>query len=203
VSDSNVELWIYHRATHAESIEQRHAVFVASMSYVGSPLGFAGMKLLRAPECGSELCAVFHVKYPTPGLWLDGEYIYRGQRYRFRDRHAYDDKLRIGFKTSNKALDYRAILHEHLPRVVEAFGAYRAKARFGLYGLRYQGGLKDTNPVYNRLRADKAIDVDGRNNIYTLEPAQYWDSELCRRALGCGPEGVARACRATRSKSNR
>jgi len=32
--------------------------------------------------------------------------------------------------------------------------------------------------------------VDGRNNIYTLHPAHFWDSELCRRALGYGPEEV-------------
>jgi hypothetical protein len=40
------------------------------------------------------------------------------------------------------------------------------------------------------LREDKSIDIDGRNNIYTLRPAQYWDAELCRRALGYDPDEV-------------
>lgn len=43
---------------------------------------------------------------------------------------------------------------------------------------------------YNELRANPEIDVDGRNNIYTLHAAQYWDSKLCQRALEYGPDEV-------------
>ena len=36
------------------------------------------------------------------------------------------------------------------------------------------------------------MDIDGRNCIYTLKPAMFWDALLCRRALGYGPEEVIR-----------
>jgi hypothetical protein len=121
--------------------------------------------------------------------------MYRGERYHYQDEGKFDDNLQISFKSLNKAVDYRAVLHRHFAEVIEAFKAYRAEATFGLYHLHYCGGLKNTNPVYNRLLADKTIDVDGRNNIYTLEPAQYWDAELCRRALGYRPEDVVRRLR--------
>ncbi len=42
----------------------------------------------------------------------------------------------------------------------------------------------------NKLREDPTINVDGRNNIYTLCSANFWDDELCRRALGYGPDEV-------------
>ena len=32
--------------------------------------------------------------------------------------------------------------------------------------------------------------MDGRNFIYTLYPAQFWDAELCQHALGYGPDEV-------------
>jgi len=40
------------------------------------------------------------------------------------------------------------------------------------------------------LRSSPAADIDGRNNIFTLEVAQYWDAELCQRALGYGRDEV-------------
>jgi hypothetical protein len=129
-----------------------------------------------------------------------GDYLYRGERYIYRDEAKFDDFLRYGFKTSNKAIDYRAVLHEHLPKVVEAFGSYKTSVFYGPYHSYYDSGGDngfgadgypiETNEVYNRLRKDKRVDIDGRNNIYTLYPAQYWDAELCRRALGYSPDEV-------------
>jgi hypothetical protein len=188
----DAEIWIYYRATHAESIEQRHAEIMANMSRIGPPLGLAGMELPPAPDCGVETVACYDIQYPIPGLWLDADYKYRGERYHYDDKRADDDKVRICFKTSSKAIDYRYMIYDNLPRVIAAFRGYRGDVTIGFHGFYYCGGLKETNPVYNRLRADKTLDVNGRNNIYTLEVVQYWDAELCRRALGYGPEEVIR-----------
>lgn len=203
MSATNVELWIFSRATHDQSIEQRHAEFVNSAKYIGPPLGFEGVELPLTPDCGDKLSAEFGVKYAIRGLKFFGMYIFRGERYVFRDETKFDDFLRFSFKTSNKALDYRGVLHEHFPKEIEAFRGYRAFINFEGYLSAYYGGfhpsesgfgadgyLLENNADYNRLREDKSIDIDGRNNIYTLRPAQYWDAELCRRALGYGPDEV-------------
>ena len=42
----------------------------------------------------------------------------------------------------------------------------------------------------SKLRLDPSIDVNGRNNIFTLNVAEYWDAELCQRALGYGRDEV-------------
>lgn len=190
MSAADIELWIYARPDGALTIDQRHVDVMDRMSKIGAPLGFAGIDLPTAPSCGDGLVATYTARLPVKGLRLVGDYAYRGERYIYEDRASYDEHLRFGFKVSNKAIDYVQVLNECLPKVIEAFKGYKALVAYDLYGLYYLGGLNDDNPVYNRLREDPAMDVDGRNNIYTLYPAQFWDAELCQRALGYGPDEV-------------
>jgi hypothetical protein len=195
MSAPDIHIMLYYRATHAESIEQRHSEFMANMARIGPPFGLAGMELPPVPDCGEELVAAYDVQYPIRGVWLQGFYTYRGESYRYEDRRCDDDTVFIPFKASHKALDYRAILYRHVPEIAQAFRAYRAMVSVGLHGVHYCDASERSNPAYNRLVADKTIDIDGRNNIYTLEPAQYWDAEVCRRALGYGPQEVIRRLR--------
>jgi len=186
---TTVRLYAYHRAIHMESIEERHAEVADKMRRVGPPLGWAGLDVPPAPDCGADLSADFEVKYPIPGLKCFGSYIYRDPEYRYEDESFYDDKLRMLFNLSSRNLDYRAILHEHNPKVIEAFRAYRACAFFRSYFVEYD---EQHAEIHKQLSADKSIDIDGRNNIFSLGPALYWDNLLCRRALGYGPEEVIR-----------
>jgi hypothetical protein len=204
----DIELWIYSRAVKAVSIEQRHAQVMARMVTIGSPLGFSGITPPPTPDCGENLSASYHIKPTIKGLKAFGNYKFRGERYEYRDSGKFDDLLVYGFKLSNKALDYRSILQEHFPQVIEAFEGYRATVEYGSFGSAYCGGYEPSedgatafdssgnqvrnNPVYNRLLTDKTVDLDGRNNIYLLNPAMYWDAELCQRALGYGRDEVIR-----------
>lgn len=191
MSGYDIELWVHYRAVHEESIKQRHNEFMQNMSKIGAPLGFEGGDLPPPPDCGSELCAVFGGNYPTMrGLKFQGSYIYRDQKYQYKDKASYDDTFRIGFKTSNRKLDYKSIIHKHFPEVIKAYRGYRAALNFDFYLGDYCGGLEYNNVIYNKLRDDKTIDVNGRNNIFTLRPAQYWDALLCQQALGYGPDEV-------------
>lgn len=196
----DVELWIKYRPLPAESIEQRHTEFTQGMSRIAPPLGFSGLALPSTPDCGAELAVGYGVKSMTRGLKFIGIYKYRSEPRLYEDKASYDDHIRYGFKTSNKQLDYRAILHEDFPKVIEAYRGYRACVDFGFHGLHYISGGDNgfdsdgyaiqTNSVYNKLFADNA--VDGRSHIYTLGPAMYWDAEVCRRALGFDADEVVR-----------
>lgn len=190
MSAADIELWIYARPDRTLTIDERHAEVMSRMSRVGAPLGFAGLELPVTPSCGDGLVATYAIKLQARGLRCVGDYAYRGDRCSYEDRASSDEHLRFAFKVSNKAIDYRDVVTGHLPKVVEAFNGYKAHVFYDLHGLYYQGGLSDENLIYNRLREDVAIDVDGRNNIYTLHPAQFWDAELCQRALGYGPDEV-------------
>ncbi|SFB14130.1 hypothetical protein SAMN04515620_12062 [Collimonas sp. OK607] len=204
----DIRLWIAARAVQAVSIEKRHEQVLERMSQIGPPLGFAGLELPSAPDCGDGLAATYGVKLPIRGLKFAGDYIFRGERFNYQDNGRFDDYLRFGFKVSNRALNYKEIVHEHFPRVIDAFRGYRAFLAYGEYYSAYCGGYVPSddgstafdaqgnavlnNLTYNCLLADKTIDLDGRNNIYVLSPAVYWDNELCQRALGYGPDEVIR-----------
>lgn len=190
MSAADIELWIYTYPDRALTIDQRHAEVMNRMSQIGAPLGFAGLELPIAPSCGDGLVATYTVKLPIRGLRFIGDYAYRGDLHKYEDRSSCDEHLRFGFKTSNKAIDYKSVLNKHLPKVINAFKGYKAHVAYDLYGLYYQGGLNDDNPIYNRLRENETLDIDGRNNIYTLYPAQFWGETLCERALGFGPDEV-------------
>ncbi|MCD0244469.1 hypothetical protein [Xanthomonas melonis] len=190
MSSPEIQLWFYAKPDKALSIEQRHAEVIKRMSHIGRPLGFEGLDLPAAPSCGDGLTASYKIALPVKGLIFLGDYVYRGDKYIYEDHGSFDEHLRFGFKTSNKSIDYKSVLNKQFQEVAQAFGAYKAFASYDLYSVYYQGNGPDENPVYDRLTKDESIDVDGRNNIYTLHPVQFWDGDHCRRALGYGPDEV-------------
>ncbi|MBR8657423.1 hypothetical protein KDH83_29315 [Achromobacter sp. Marseille-Q0513] len=172
------------------SIEQRHARVMDGMSRFGIPLGFKGLDLPIAPDCGDGTIATYGVKFSIKGLKFVGDYRYRGERYLYDDRGYMDEHVRYGFKVSNREINYSYVINNQVPQVVEAFEPYRTCVYYDSYAFKYQGRSFEDNPTYFNLHENKSIDVDGRNNIYTLHPAQFWDAELCERALGYGPDEV-------------
>jgi hypothetical protein len=200
MSTPEITLRVCARALKGICIEQQHARVMERMTRVVAPLGFSGLSIPAAPDCGKELTAHYTVRLPTPGVRFLGSYVFRGERYAYTDRAIFDDTLRYDFKLSNKRIDYKSLIHIHYPKIIEAFNGYRAFFDYDDYVLRYacggeirfgdDGCLIKRNPIYNRMIEDTRIDIDGRNNIYTLQPAQYWDATLCRKALGYSPTEV-------------
>ncbi|MDY0745365.1 hypothetical protein SNE35_12660 [Paucibacter sp. R3-3] len=197
-----IRLQVQYRARVDESIEACHARFTAGMQQFGPPFGWQDLEPPPAPyikPASGDMIGVEWFRYPIKGLKLQITAQHRHELSIGTDKDTSDDRLSIEFKTSNKALDYRAILREHFPKLIEAYRGYRAWAVFDYYGGRYTDwnwgpwlGREATNPSYQRLCKEPGVDIDGRNNIFTLEPAVFWDNELCRRALGYGPEEVMR-----------
>jgi hypothetical protein len=178
---------MHYRAAHEEAIEDRHSVFVDRMMTLPPPLGWRGLNVPPAPDCGDELGASFEVIYPIPGLELDGRYVFRGNTYQYRDEATYDDKVWITFAPKSAQLDYRQMLHEHLAHAMKAFQGYAGHGYFGGYVVKYEDlHAAEIQALYNR----PGVDVNGRNNIFTLNVVQYWDAELCQRALGYGRDEV-------------
>lgn len=200
MSASEIEIWVRYRATHNETIEQRHNEFMKNMERINQPLGFKGLVLPEAPDCGANLGASFSVKGLIKGLRFFGRYIFRNEKYLSEDTATLDDFILYEFKSTNKFLDYKKLLHDFLPEIIVAYRGYKAFVSYGYYPLHYVSGgdngydengyAIETNEAYNQLRKNKNIEVDGRNNIFTLHPAQYWGNELCLKALGYGSDEV-------------
>ncbi|WP_156348070.1 hypothetical protein [Sphingomonas sp. Leaf231] len=192
MSNTEITLLLYARPDRAMTIEERHARFVERMCRIGSPLGYAGLEPPPAPDCGDGLSAGFSMKYPIRGLLSFGRYKFRGVDYKWEDKASYDEHLDFRFFLPSKKLHYSDILKNQLPLIVDAFEAYRCGVGYDYHSVYYSGGLNRTNPAYNALLSEEGIDVNGRNNIYTLNPAQFWDGELCQRALGFDRDEVIR-----------
>jgi hypothetical protein len=122
-------------------------------------------------------------------LDLEGRYLYRGKTYKYLEEAFYDDKVWISFAPKNPQLDYHAMLHEYLPQAMGAFGGYVGHGYFGGYVVKFE----DLHAGEMQALNDRpGVDVNGRNNIFTLNVVQYWDAELCQRALGYGRDEVIR-----------
>lgn len=157
------------------------------MQRVEGPLGWAHAAVPMAPDFGKELVAVYDVKFQRRHIRCSGAYAYRDPAYLRIDKAAYDDSLLYQLASLPLGADHARLLEQELPKVVEGFRAYRAVANFYLYSVKYE----NLHPkAVARLRSDPAVDLDGRNNIFTLEVAQYWDAELCQKALGYGRDEV-------------
>lgn len=189
MTSQKIELFVYHRAKHGEDINVRHNEIVSRMRDLPEPFGWSKMTVPTAPDFGEELQATFFAKYPDYPINLYVEYIFREESYAYTDEIIFDDKMVVGFRVPSKQISYSDTLRQHLPLIIQAFRGYQAKVYFGSYSLKYQDLHKF---IVEQLEAQSKIDLDGRNNIFTLHPAQYWDAELCRKALGYGPDEVIR-----------
>lgn len=184
---SNFRFYMHYRADPAESIEDRHRQISEGMLQLPPPFGWREVSIPPAPDCGDELGASFWIKYPTPGLQLEGRYVYRGSTYRYQDQVFYDDKVWISFSAAGGRINYREMLLEHL---ASAMAAFRGNAGHGYLASHSRHFSELHAAEIHELRKDSAIDVNGRNNIFTLNVVQYWDAELCQRALGYGRDEV-------------
>jgi hypothetical protein len=187
-----VELRVYSIPDYRVSIVQRHAELEQNMHEIDSPLGWKGLDIPPAPDCGTELIGSNHFRYPNSRLLCVEQYSYRGDGKHLLDHTTNDDQLIFTFKRSNKSINYRALLLDHYPPVIAAFEGYRARTYLGDYQFQYKGGIRDDNSSYNELAKNKSLNIDGRNNIFTLGPAMYWGAMLCQRALGYDRDEVIR-----------
>jgi hypothetical protein len=218
VSDMrDVRAFIRRKSAWNKNIVSFHDSFMDQMLQIPGPLGFEGAVREHAPEFGyasdgmPDTSAVFNVKGRMRGVKFIGEYripetTYRQDTAETWAKSYYGDDLLYEWKLTNKKIDYHFALHENLPTVIEAFEGRFATVDPCFYHQAYQGGFHGDNDeghdengyglalnqIYNRLKANPSIDVDGWNNIYTLYPAQFWEGGRCERALGYGPDEVIR-----------
>lgn len=189
MSTHKVSIFVHYRAKHGENIQRRHQEIAARMSALPPPLGWSGVLVPPAPDFGEELQATFAIRYPDHHIHLYVDYVYREKSYSYKDEIIFDDKMVVNFRVPDPQINYAEVLMQQVPAMTQSFDGYMTKIYFDSYFLDYQDNYKD---VVEQLDAQSEIDLDGRNNIFTLHPAQYWDAELCRRALGYGPEEVIR-----------
>ncbi|MBI2256697.1 MAG: hypothetical protein HYU58_18895 [Proteobacteria bacterium] len=187
--DTQLGLWLYMRPDVTQSIPARHNELVLSLAQVTEPFGWRGLDVPDAPERRQgSYSASFVMQYPDRGVRCSGSYMIRDPKH-LDDVASDDDRLAIEFDLKSKKYDFRGLLTKHFPDLIVATRAYRAAAYYGLHTVEFDELHQQDR---QKLKKKPGIDVNGRNNIFTLQPAQFWDAELCQRALGYGRDEVIR-----------
>jgi hypothetical protein len=180
----------YHRPDPDQSIEERFDAIVSGMQALDGPFSWRGLAMPPTPvvKRGS-YSTWFNVKYPIKGLSHATHLVRRNREYLSDDHAATDDTGRWELTVDHPQINYRDVVHRYLAELATAHIAYRAIAYTRGIFFDYE---KKHDAEYQRLIDTPGINVNGRNNIFTLHPAQYWDAELCGKALGFGPDEVIR-----------
>ena len=168
-----------HRPKFSESIEKRHENFLERLSGLGAPWDLAGA--VDVPDIEGELVVSVSLdKFLPKGIKGRIAYSLRSERY-LEDDAQFDDSLFIEF--SNAKIDYLDLLKRIFPAYVEAFGAYRAALHD------WSVTRSDWPAVVAACDATKK-DVNGREGVFRINAANYFDEKLCLRAFGKSPQQI-------------
>ncbi len=144
-----------------------------------------------------ELVVVKHLIIPGGKNRYSFKYKFRSEKFLTRDASAFDDVVTCQLEIEEP--QYSDLLHVWLPKFAVSFKCYRAQISMSEYAFDFTdwgwnewSGRPATNPAYHRIKNSAGVDIDGRNNIFTLHPAMFWDEELCINALGFGAAEVER-----------
>lgn len=182
-----LSFWVYDIPNPSVSIEERHNSIVEGMKNLHSPFSWRDFEAPVPPQRKKgSFSAVYKLRYPSSSILHIGWYQIRDAKYLY-DEAACDDRFSFEFKLGTPGLEYASLVHQHFPSLIAAIGGYRACLPYGHYAIPY-GDLHKEERV--RLRDDEAIDTDGRNNIFALDPVHFWNEELCQKALGYGRDEV-------------
>ena len=168
-----------HRPKFSVSIGKRHKNFLENLSGLGTPWDLAGA--LELPDIEGELVVSVPLdKWLPKGVKGRISYAFRNEKYLENDAQ-FDDSLFIEF--SNAKIYYSDLLKRIFPAYADAFGAYRA----ALHDWSVTRG--DWPAVVAACDATKK-DVNGRDGVFRINAANYFDKELCLRAFEKTPQQV-------------
>lgn len=168
-----------HRPKFSESIEKRHKNFLEKLSGLGTPWDLDGA--LELPDIEGELVVSVPLdKWLPKGVKGRISYALRNEKY-LEDDAQFDDSLFVEF--SNAKVDYSDLLKRIFPAYADAFGAYRAALHD------WSVTRSDWPAVVAACDATKK-DVNGRDGVFRINAANYFDKELCLRAFGKTPQQV-------------
>ena len=165
-----------HRPSVSESIEERHKDFLRAIGDLGVPWSLNDA--FEVPPIGSELVTSVSLDKLLPvGVKGRISYALRDQKY-LQDDAQFDDTLFIEFTDSK--VDYSYLLKVVFPVYIKAFGSYRSALHD------WSVTRSDWPLVLEACDATKK-DVNGRDGVFRINAANYFDKELCFRAFEKGP----------------
>ena len=167
---------LYRKVDVNESMEERHEKVMEGLSKLGEPLGLKDSEIPEIPDFGTELVCFYDAKnIKTKGVSIEGVYRWRGLKY------VVWDELRYEFKITYKLIDYKKIIYEDLPKVINIFDPYVADIFVSSsYSIAYKESYKSEILKLKEkgLKIGKLKDV-----LFILSPVMYFNEESYNKLI--------------------
>jgi len=159
---------LYRKVDVNESMEERHKKVMEGLSKLEAPLGLKDSEIPEIPDFGTELVCFYDAKnIKTKGVSIEGVYRWRGLKY------VVWDELRYEFKITYKLIDYKKMIYEDLPKVINIFDPYVADIFVSSsYSIAYKESYKSEILKLKEKGLKELQDV-----LFTLSPVMYFNEE--------------------------
>ena len=167
---------LYRKVDVNESMEERHKKVMEGLSKLEAPLGLKDSKIPETPDFGTELVCFYDAKnIKTKGVSIEGVYRWRGLKY------VVWDELRYEFKITYKLINYKKIIYEDLPKVINIFDPYVADIFISSsYSIAYKESYKSEILKLKEkgLKIGKLKDI-----LFILSPVMYFNEESYNKLI--------------------
>ena len=167
---------LYRKVDVNESMEERHKKVMEGLSKLGAPLGLKDSEIPEIPDFGTELVCFYDAKnIKTKGVSIEGVYRWRGLKY------VIWDELRYEFKITYKLIDYKKIIYDNLPKVINIFDPYVADIFVSSsYSIAYKESYKSEILKLKEkgLKIGKLKDI-----LFILSPVMYFNEESYNKLI--------------------
>ena len=169
---------LYRKVDVNESMEERHEKVMEGLSKLEAPLGLKDSEIPEIPDFGTELICFYDAKnIKTKGVSIEGSYDWRDERM----LSACWDELRYEFKITYKLINYKKIIYEDLPKVINIFDPYVADIFVSSsYSIAYKESYKSEILKLKEkgLKIGKLKDV-----LFILSPVMYFNEESYNKLI--------------------
>ena len=169
---------LYRKVDVNESMEERHEKVMEGLSKLEAPLGLKDSKIPETPDFGTELICFYDAKnVKTKGVSIEGSYDWRDERM----FSACWDELRYEFKITYKLINYKKIIYEDLPKVINIFDPYVADIFVSSsYSIAYKESYKSE---ILKLK-EKGLKIGELQDVlFTLSPVMYFNEESYNKLI--------------------
>ncbi len=176
---------MYRKINKNESIEERHEKVMKGLSELEAPLGLKDSEIPEVPDFGIEIRAYYRTKNSkTKGVSIEGVYRWRGLKYVTWDELLYE------FKITYNLIDYKKIIYEDLPKVINIFDPYVVDLYVAYNGAYEEGRTPETrtygesiNPEFLKLKEKNCNIGILEDVLFTLSPVMYFNEESYNKLI--------------------
>ena len=169
---------MYRKINKNESIEERHKKVMKGLSELEAPLGLKDSEIPEVPNFGVEIRAHYRTKNSkTKGVSISGDYIWRDESSE-KERW---DSLEYDFKITYKLIDYKKIIYDDLPKVINVFDPYIADVFVSpSYSIAYKESYKSE---ILKLKEKGLKIVELQDVLFILSPVMYFNEESYNKLI--------------------